>query len=332
MAAPEPAQGVAVAVGVEWVRMPLPIDLNHINVWLIEDRDGFVVVDTGMSAELCKEAWQTLERHYLARKPLTQVFVTHVHPDHIGLAAWLQERHRVPVLMSERTHTNLRALYGAGASRAAEVQNLLRVNGVPETTVQQPTFKPERFGRLTSGVPEVEHFVTDEERLPWCEGAWRALRTDGHAEGHLCLWNQEQQLLISGDQVLPTISPNISLTFGQADTNPLGSYLTSLARLRELPERTLTLPSHGSVFYGLHDRIDDLRGHHERHLDQLVAACDVPKTAYELLSVMFRRVLAGMHLFLAMGEAIAHLEYLVQANRLERMPENGVIRYVARGQ
>jgi glyoxylase-like metal-dependent hydrolase (beta-lactamase superfamily II) len=135
-------------------------------------------------------------------------------------------------------------------------------------------------------------------------------------------------VLISGDQVLPSISSNISYGFHIADANPLGSYLDSLQRLRALSPDTLVLPSHGVPFRGLQQRIDDLTAHHEEQLAKVEQRCREPRTAAELLPTMFRRELKGMHLFLAFGEALAHLEYLVHAGRLARDESNGVVRYV----
>src|SRR5262249_54557054 len=160
----------------------------------------------------------------------------------------------------------------------------------------------------------------------WGAHEWTALETNGHAEGHLCLSNDATGVLISGDQVLPTISPNISYTYRTHDTNPLGSYLASLERLRTLPENTLVLPSHGRPFYGLQQRLDDLRSRHEQQLDMLVGACAEPKSGGEVLPLMFRRELKGFHLFLALGEALAHLEYLVHAGRVARRTIEGVVR------
>jgi glyoxylase-like metal-dependent hydrolase (beta-lactamase superfamily II) len=325
--APAPGTSVAIAPGVLWARIPLPIELSHINVWLLETEHGYVIVDTGMAATIGKEAWLALERDVFAARPVCAVFVTHIHPDHIGLAAWLQERHGVPVLMSERTHELSRTFLG-GESRieAGEVERFFNSQGLTDLGSIQPMLKPDRFARVTSGVPRVERHVANGETLQWGSG-WTAMRTDGHAEGHLCLWNAAHRVLISGDQVLPTISSNISFGPHTADLDPLGSYLSSLERLRKFPVETLVLPSHGVPFYGLQQRADDLRGHHEEELATVLAACREPKSAVELLPVMFRRELKGMHLFLALGEALAHAEYLVHAGKLRRDGASGVIRY-----
>jgi glyoxylase-like metal-dependent hydrolase (beta-lactamase superfamily II) len=325
---PAPGQSVVVAPGVRWARIPLPLDLNHINCWLIDADDGCIIVDTGMVGSIGKDAWEQIERDYFSQLPVRAVFVTHIHPDHIGLAAWLQERHGVPVLMSQRTHEMASIMLGGES--VAVASEFFRSHGLSDVAQIQAMFNPERFLRMSSGMPRVERFIADSEVIRWGAGAWSALETNGHAEGHLCLSNPVLRVLISGDQVLPTISSNISFMFGNGDPNPLGSYLASLQRLRTLPEDTLVLPSHGVPFRGLQQRIDDLSGHHLEQLEKLAMICIEPKAAIELLPLMFRRELKGMHLFLAIGEALAHLEYLVCAGRLRRDSGAGVVRYIAR--
>lgn len=327
--APEPGHSVDIAPGVRWARIPMPLDLNHINVWLVEIEDGCIVVDTGMAASIGKDAWEIIEREYFSQLPLRSVFVTHIHPDHIGLAKWLQERYGVPVLTSRRTHELAHSMW-SGEARAlySESEQFFKSHGLTDEAQIRAMFRPERFARMTSGMPRVERFVADEEVLRWGAGEWTALETNGHAEGHLCLSNPAARVLISGDQVLPTISSNISFMVGNGDLNPLGSYLSSLQRLRALPEETLVLPAHGVPFRGLRQRIDDLTGHHLQQLDKLAALCVEPKVAMDVLPFMFRRELKDMHLFLAIGEALAHLEYLVHAGRVRRELRAGRVDYI----
>jgi glyoxylase-like metal-dependent hydrolase (beta-lactamase superfamily II) len=331
IAAPAPGQAVAVAQGVWWGRIPLPLELDHINVWLLETTAGYVVIDTGMAAEMGKQAWQQIEAQLCSRMPLCAVVVTHIHPDHLGLAAWLQQRHGIPVLMSKRTHEQAIELLSDPASTDASGQMaaFLRRHGVPETQSGRGLFSPQRMARMVSGLPQVATYLSDAETLPWNGDIWTALETNGHAEGHLCLYDCVHRLLISGDQVLPAISPNIGLGWRNQDRNPLDSYLSSLQRLRRLDRDTLVLPSHGEPFYGLRDRIDDLSNHHLRQLENLVVACRSPQSVVDILPLMFRRVLKGMHFLLALAEALAHLEYLVHADRLRRVEDDGVVRYVA---
>jgi glyoxylase-like metal-dependent hydrolase (beta-lactamase superfamily II) len=327
---PQSGQAVSVAPGVRWCRIPLPIDLNHINVWLIDHEEGCVVVDTGMGGQMSEEAWLSLESTVLSNTPLRGVFVTHFHPDHIGLARWLQQRYGVPVWTSPRTAEQLRDFNRADpVSAAVQAERFFASNGVTDVSVA-PSLSPARLVRMTSGMPEVSETIGDGDILSWGGQAWHALETNGHAEGHLCLHEPTLGVLISGDQVLPTISPNVGMTWRSRDPNPLQSFLHSLKRLHQLPKDTLVLPSHGVPFYGLQSRVEDLCAHHEEQLENLVRACEKPQTAMDILPVMFRRSLQGMHMFLAMAEALAHLEYLVCAKRLDRSNDvEGVIRYVA---
>jgi glyoxylase-like metal-dependent hydrolase (beta-lactamase superfamily II) len=325
---PAIGQAVAIAPGVRWCRIPLPIDLDHINVWLLDYEDGCVAVDTGMAVPAAEEAWQALEADALRERPLRGVFVTHLHPDHFGLARWLQQRFSVPVWMSARTLAQIRTFLATDpAEVTVAAQAFFREHGLADQTLP-PGVSPARFARMMSGVPHIESSIEDGETIGFGAERWTALETNGHAEGHMCLHNAAAQILISGDQVLPTISSNIGLTWRSGDPNPLGSYLASLDRLYMLPRETLVLPSHGLPFRGLKERIEDLRAHHLQQLEAVELACDEPKTALEVLPAMFRRSLHGMHFFLAMAEALAHLEYLVHAGRLRKERDGeGVTRF-----
>ncbi|MET0388172.1 MAG: MBL fold metallo-hydrolase [Polyangiales bacterium] len=333
---PRGGRAVELAPGVRWCRIPMPTALDHINVWLIEHDGGTMVVDTGMAVGAGRETWEQIERQVLVNAPLRGVFLTHIHPDHVGLAGWLQQRHHVPVLMSKRTHEQLAMLIAGDTDDAAnntdtadEGARFLMRHGASEERVR-PLLEPGRFARMTTGLPEPTQHVKDVEPLRWGARTWTALETNGHAEGHLCLFAQPGDLLISGDQVLPTISSNIGLTWRSQDKNPLGSFLASLDRLQQLPADTLVLPSHGVPFRGLQARIDVLRSHHLEKLDLVASACNTPKTAGELLPVMYRRPLDGIHYLLAMNEALSHLEYLVSQHRLTcQIDATGTHRYAA---
>jgi len=329
-----PATGEApeVAPGVRWIRMPLPMDLDHINLWLIDRGDGWALVDTGFACDVCREAWEALERNVLAERPLELIFVTHAHPDHAGLAAWLQSRHRVPVWMSGATREHMRFFFEPlSAPALAAGMHFFATHGAADIDELRATISGGRYRQLVDGVPQVSHAPGDEERLDWHGTSWRVLECAGHIEGHLCLHDAVHSVLVSGDQVLPTISSNVSLTPRSLDADPLGSYLASLRRLARLPEDTLVLPSHGRPFFGLQARAADLIAHHEAHMATLVAACrEQPRSAQDVLPLLFRRTLRGLQRFLALGEAIAHLEHLARLGRLERrVGAGGDVRFAA---
>jgi glyoxylase-like metal-dependent hydrolase (beta-lactamase superfamily II) len=329
LSVPEPGTLTRVADGLHWMRFPLPMELDHINLWLLEHQGGFVLIDSGLAFEAGRAAWALLEERVLASRPLRLIIITHLHPDHAGLAAWLQARHGVPVWTSRETERQMRQLLEPTTEeRLAERRAFFQAHGLADVHTLGPSITGERYRAVVSGVPEIAHHPRDAEEVTWDTGTWRWLATDGHATGHLCLYEPKRRVLITGDQILPTISPNVSLNGWGADFNPLDSYLRSLERLCGLDPATLVLPSHGRPFLGLQARVRELCDHHLRHLDQLLEECREPRTAVETLRVLFRRQLTGFHQFLAIGEAIAHLEYLSNQGKLVRFTDDrGTIRY-----
>jgi len=326
---PEPGEVVTIGAGIGWLRMPLPISLDHINLWLLEDAGGQTLVDTGMATAPARALWEQLSGSVLRGRPLTRILLTHLHPDHSGLVAWLQQRFDVPVWTSQATLDQLRVLLADTPAEAlAQRLAFFARHGVEPLPEMAASLGSKGYQDSVSGVPEAQHLLSDEERMQIGAREWRGLLTGGHAHGHLCLHSAEpDSVLIAGDQVLPTISPNVSLTPLTPDPNPLLTYLESLERLAQLDNTTLVLPSHGRPFVGLAARAQELRQHHERHLAKLVAACRTPLTAFECLPFLYRRPQRGFNLFLAMGEALAHLEYLACSGRFARHSEGAVTRY-----
>ncbi len=329
---PGPGATVAVSQHVRWLRIPLPIELGHINLWLLDDGEGWTLVDTGLSASVCREEWEQHEARTLRGKPLKRILLTHFHPDHMGLALWLQQRHRVPVWMSQLGLATARELLESDSSAlAARSVTFLRRHGVTDADAVERLLGGTGFRRAVSGLPEVAHHPADGDAVVTGTAVWRVIECHGHADGHVCLHDAAARVLVSGDQVLPTISPNVSLTAGDQGRDPLGAFLASLDRLYELPAETLVLPSHGRPFLGLHQRIDDLRNHHAEQLAALVRECTEPRSARDILPTLFGRRLIGFHFLLAMWEAIAHLEHLVGSGRAERLEaRSGAIRYRSR--
>ena len=321
-----------VAPGIHWVRMPLPFALDHINLWLLEDGDGIALVDCGLGSQLTHDIWADVLSAWLPQRPLRRIVVTHFHPDHIGLAGRLAEEHGVPVSMTlgefMAAHAMWQQLPGfdvetmarhfASHGLAAVVCDALR-----------------NFGnRYPKGVPTLpQHFdrLFDGSSISIGGRHWRVICGYGHAPEHASLYCESAGVLISGDMVLPRISTNVGVHARSPDDDALAQFLDSLARLSALPQDTLVLPSHGLPFYGLQTRIAALGAHHGERCAELLAALDQPKSAADVLPVLFSRPLDTFQTMFAMSEAIAHLNHVLHAGKVSKVEAaDGIIRFVRR--
>jgi glyoxylase-like metal-dependent hydrolase (beta-lactamase superfamily II) len=327
---PEPGVTAEVAAGVHWVRMPLPFPPDHINLWLLEDGDGWAIVDCGLARDETKAAWERIFADALDGRRVTRLFVTHFHPDHMGLAQWLTERWDLALHMTAAEWMMARMVHGQGSP--ADLANRVafyRANGL-EGERLAPFAAPGNIYR--KGVPEVpSRFRRIRAGVPIVIGGreWLALIGRGHAPEHACLWCPELNLIIGGDILLPRISPNVSVWPAEPLANPLADYLASLDNFADLPERVLVLPAHGLPYRGVHERIAELRDHHRHRLDRLAEALDPPRSAADCFGLLFRREIHPGNMALAVGEALAHLHLLEDQGRAKRARgEDGVWRFV----
>ncbi len=338
-ALPATGRTLEVAPGVRWVRMALPFALDHVNLWLLRDRDpasgreGWAIVDCGIASDATREAWEQVFAHELDGLPVLRVIVTHMHPDHIGLAHWLTERWACRLWISATdfhvARIASRSTSGFGGDGAAA---FFAAHGLTDPeSVARVRARADYYAGLVPQVPPQFRRLMDGQRIAIGRHEWRCIAGHGHAPEHISLHGQAPGVLISGDMVLPRISTNVSVYDTEPEADPLPLYLASLERLRALPASTLVLPSHGRPFVGLHARIDALRAHHEARLAETMAACRArPTHARALLPVLFKRPLDLHQTTFAMGEAIAHLHALWSAGRLVRtLGDDGVYRFAA---
>jgi len=332
-ASPRPGETLAIASGVHWLRMPLPFALDHINLWLLEDGPGWTIVDTGYAMPRTKELWEQVFAEGLRGLPVSRVIVTHYHPDHIGLADWLTRRWQVPLWVTEKEWLSARVMSRGAEDFGPLRRSFARRAGLGEAESELFGERENSYRRGVPSVPAGFQRLADGMAVEIGGQEWRVIVGEGHAPELACLYCAESGVLISGDQVLPRISPNISVQAHEPDGDPLARYLASLAKLRDtVPGETLVLPSHNLPFFGLHARIDSLAAHHRARCDDVIAACHIPKTALELVKVLFRRTLDGHQMGFALGEALAHLNFLVHQRVLDRILENdGVDRYIRTG-
>lgn len=330
--APSPGTIKQVAAGVFWLRMPLPFALDHINLWLLADGDGWAAVDCGLGTDATRNLWRQIIANDLNERAVRQLVVTHCHPDHIGLAAWLCERFGLIPWMTYPEYVHAHAVYNrvAGTDVAA-LYALHQRHGLDPQRLDALKLRDDHYRRGVPALPAAYRRIKDGEHVTIGEDAWRVITGHGHSPEHAALYCERPGVLISGDMLLPRISTNVSVWPMEPESDPVGEFLDSIDRFAELPPDTLVLPSHGLPFYGAHQRIAQLRHHHALRLERLVSACDRPRTAAELLPEMFDRPLDGHQLAFAMGETIAHLNHLRNRGALERVNDAaGTHRFVRR--
>ena len=337
---PAPGTTLEVAPGVRWIRMALPFALDHINLWLLRDeidgRAGWTVVDCCIARDEAKAQWEQVFAGELEGLPILRVLVTHMHPDHVGLAAWLCERwstpqHECRLWMSATDYFAARlasqSTTGFGGERAA---NFFAAHGlVDPESLEKIRARASYYPSLVPDLPRNFRRLRDAMEVAIGGRTWRCIAGYGHAPEHIALYCEALQVLIGGDMMLPRISTNVSVQEMEPEADSLALFLDSVDRFGPLPEGTLTLPAHGKPFQGLHARIRQLHEHHRDRLAEVLAACrERAQSAADILPVLFKRKLDLHQTTFAMGEAIAHLHALWYAGDVVRIQDaEGVWRF-----
>ncbi|WP_426030384.1 MBL fold metallo-hydrolase [Caulobacter sp. DWP3-1-3b2] len=325
-------QAVEVAPGVLWLRQPLGGSLGFINVWAIRDGAGWAVVDTGLQTKETSQAWRAAFAQALGGDPITRVIVTHLHPDHVGLAGWIARKFDVRLWMTRLEYFQCRMLV-ADTGREAPVDGVrfFQAAGWNEDGIETYKARFGGFGKAIHQLPDSYRRMVDGEVFAIGDHDWRVVTGQGHSPEHACLWCEALGVLISGDQVLPRISSNVSVFPTEPDADPLTDWLTSLAKVKAtVPDDVLVLPAHNDPFRGLHARIDHLINGHERGLGRLRGKLQEPKRAVDVFGALFARPIGPDLLGMATGEALAHLNCLIGRGLAVREPDaDGVAWYRA---
>ncbi len=332
---PKPGELIEIRKGLLWFRLPLPFQLDHVNVYLIEDVDGWVIVDTGISTNETRASWLQMLEGPLSGLKISKILVTHFHPDHIGLAGWLCERFQAPLLTSLSSFMSCRVIsLDPRALESPRNRLFYKSHGLDEEAARIVATSGHEYLRWVEPLPETYRRLVLGDALTIGSETYRVLTGDGHVAEQVMLFNEGAKLLFVADQVLERISPNVSVWAGEPDGDPLGHYLRSLRWLiSEIPEDVLVLPGHRRPFYGLHTRALELIQHHEHRCSILLEACSrADHSTAEMVPLLFNRELNPHQMGFAFAETLAHANRLVRRGELESFPKGEKIRFrAARG-
>jgi len=330
---PEAGAARTIAPGVKWVRMPLPFALKWINLWLIDDGPGWTLVDTGVGTDESREHWRRIFANDLEGKPITRVICTHMHPDHVGLSGWITRKFQCRLWISRLEYVTCRSLASdTGIEAPEDGLNFYRAAGWDETALDSYRVRFGGFGKSMSRLPDSFRRVEDEERIAIGGRDWHVITGSGHSPEHVCLWQPELNLFISGDQLLPRISSNVSVFPTEPEADPLRDWLASCAKLKAaVPKDVLVLPAHNDPFTGAHARLQNLIDGHERAMNRVEKRLrEKPRRIVDLFGALFARPIGPDLMGMATGEAIAHLNCLIERGRARRvLGADGVALYEA---
>jgi len=322
-----------VAPDVHWLRMPLPFALGHINLWLLESDESWTIVDTGVDVDESEKVWNKTFESLIGERSVDRIIVTHMHPDHVGCAGHLCGRTGADLWMTREEYLLCRILVADTGREAPDAGNNFYTGaGFADDALHHYQKMFGFFGKFVSPLPESYQRLHAGDEITIGANRWKIIVGCGHSPEHACLYCAEQNLLISGDQLLPTISSNVSVYPTEPHANPLHDWITSLGALKAaIPDDVLVLPAHGKPFRGAHGRLDALIAEHEEGLEKLETLCAEPKRATDVFPALFKRAINDSNLIMATGEAIAHLNYLLQQDRLSvEMDSDGVNWYFRR--
>lgn len=333
-APPEIGKAVEVAPGVLWMRLPLPMALDHVNVFALDDGHGWTIVDTGFDSKRGRAIWAQLLAGPLAGKPVLRVVVTHHHPDHIGLAGWFQDQGAT--LLTTRTawlYARMLCLDVQATPLPEQVAFWRGAGMAPDLLAQRMAERPFNFADVVAPLPLGFTRLQEGGEITMAGRRWTIRMGNGHAPEHATFWSQDDGLVLGGDQLLPSISANIGVYPTEPCADPLGEWLTSCTAFEPLArEEHLVLPGHKLPFTGLPLRLRQMAENHHGALDRLRAHLTTPHSAAACFMPIFKREITGSAYGLALVEAVAHLNHLLHRGEVCRtMEDDGIWKWVMHG-
>ena len=290
------------------------------NCFLAEGEKAWKVIDTGLHNKETVKRWDD----ELKGKEVTDIIITHYHPDHFGYAGGLQEKTGAKVSM-----TKIDAESGATAWSKEFLDglgNYYALAGIPSSIAKDMIDDTRAFIPRVTPYPTIQHYLEEGDSIVIGKYEYEVFHTPGHSDGLVSFYNKDRNVLISTDHILPRITPNISYWF-HGDPNPLNTYLHSLDKIQKL-EAEFVIPCHGKPFYGANARIAEIKAHHEERLDfTLESVRNDSGSVYDVTKKLFAHVKTIHEVRFAVGETIAHLEYLRERGELDRELRDGVYWY-----
>jgi glyoxylase-like metal-dependent hydrolase (beta-lactamase superfamily II) len=330
---PREGEAIEVAPGILWMRLPLPMALDHVNVYALDDGIGWTIIDTGMDSRRTRAIWQGLLDGPLAGRAVTRVIVTHHHPDHVGLAGWFQSQ-GASLLMTRTAWLLSRMLVlDEQALPTAEQIAFWRAAGMaPDQLAAKSQERPFNFADCVAAMPIGYTRIAAGDVLTIAGRRWQVHVGHGHAPEHAVLFSLEDDLVLGGDQLLPSISPNIGVYATEPDSDPLGEWIDSCHAFQNVAhDNHLVLPGHKLPYTGLPLRLTQMIDNHHGALARLRTHLAEPRTATDCFTPLFKRQISPAEYGLALVEAMAHLNHLLARGEVTRTGRDGVWYWVARG-